>query len=157
MTGREALAFVRERGVVLISARGPVPTLVAEILREWPAGSWWAHPQGRHVFRVLQAVTESAQVLVCRLVGGKLTLVHRRLWPALVRVAPCFPPASLAQVRQVHTASGRHVNELNPYPTWVPAGLHRRATRLGEAQARAALGPWASAARGTPAGTTRSR
>ena len=46
---------------------------------------------------------------VLGLVKEKITLVHRRLWPALVRLANRFPPDRIAKVRQEHTASGRHV------------------------------------------------
>lgn len=133
---------MRSCGVVLVSAKGPVPTLVDAILGERVRGSWWAHPQGRHIYRVLQAVTDSEAVLVCRLLGDKITLVHRRLWPALVRLAASFPRSRLAQVRQLHTASGRHLNLETPYPDWVPVAVRRRAAALTGDAARAALGPW---------------
>jgi hypothetical protein len=54
---------------------------------------------------------------VCRLIGGKITLVHRRLWPSLVRLAERFPREELAQVRDEHTPSGRHVSALVPFST----------------------------------------
>ena len=41
MTADEALAFVATHGVVLESASGPVPSLVATILGEPIRGSWW--------------------------------------------------------------------------------------------------------------------
>ena len=43
------------------------------------------------------------------------------LWPAIVKLSRHFRPEQLAQVRQEHTASGRHVNHLTAYPAWVPA------------------------------------
>jgi len=85
MTAAEAIAFVRQHGVVLASAQGAVPRLTEAITGEPIKGSWWAHPKSHHIFGILQAVTDSEDILVCRLVDGKLTLVHRRLWPALVR------------------------------------------------------------------------
>jgi len=84
MTPQAALAFVEKHGVVLVSARSAVPPLVEAIAGAPIRGSWWAHPKGREIFRILQAVSDSPDVLVCRLVDGKLSLVHRRLWPALV-------------------------------------------------------------------------
>jgi hypothetical protein len=50
-----------------------------------------------------------------------VTLVHRRLWPALVRLADRFPPERLAAVDEVHTASGAHRTVEVPFPDWVPA------------------------------------
>jgi hypothetical protein len=142
MTGEEAIAFVRERGVVLVSARGVVPRLTEAIVGEPIKGSWWAHPRSHQIFATLQAVTESKEILVSRLVDGKLTLVHRRLWPALVRIAGRFQPDRIAQVREEHLPSGRHATRVVPFPRWVPAEVKEEATRLSEAEALAALGPW---------------
>ena len=143
MTTAEALAFVEERGVVLVSARGPVPRLTEAIAGEPIKGSWWGHPKSHQIWTILEAVTESEDVLVCRLVNGKMTLVHRRLWPALVRVATRFPPDQIAKVRQKHTASGHHVNEEVLFPRWVPAEVLKQAKSIGEEEAIAALGQWA--------------
>lgn len=140
MTPAEALAFVEKHGIVLAEAKGPIPRLTEAIVGEAIKGSWWAHPKGRRIFAVLQAVTHSEDILVCRLVGGKVTLVHRRLWPALVRVAARFPPDRIAKVRQRHTASGRHVNEETPFPQWVPQDVMKLAESLDEAEAIDALG-----------------
>ena len=145
MTAAEAMAFIEEHGVVLVSAKGPVPRLTEAIAGEPIKGSWWGHPKGQQIFIILELVTESADVLVCRLVKGKVTLVHRRLWPALVRLAGRLSPEKIAQVRQEHTASGRHVNDENPFPRWVPAAVLKEAKRISEADAIAALGEWVTA------------
>jgi hypothetical protein len=142
MTSREAIAFIRKHGVVLESARGPVPSLAEAIAGGPIRGGWWSHPSGRLIFEVTRAVRDSEQVLVCRAVQGKVTFVHRRLWPALVRSASRFPKSSLSRIREVHTASGRHVVRSRAFPSWVPASVRSQASRLGEAQARQALGTW---------------
>jgi len=141
-TAEEALAFVRRHGVVLVSAKGTAPRLTEAIAGESITGSWWAHPKSHHIFSILGAVTDSDQVLVCRLVGGKITLVHRRLWPSLIRLARCFAPEQLAQVREEHTPSGRHVSRVVPFPDWVPADVSAQAGAVEEHQALAALGAW---------------
>jgi hypothetical protein len=81
-------------------------------------------------------------VLVCRLVDGKITYVHRRLWPALVRVAERFPRKHIAKVREKHSASGKHVNDEVAYPAWVSRELADQARQLDEQSALNALGPW---------------
>jgi len=144
MTAAEALAFIEESGVVLVSAKGPVPRLTEVIAGEPIKGSWWGHPKSRRIFAILEVVTDSDEVLVCRLVKGKITLVHRRLWPALVRLAARFPPDRISKVRQEHNASGRHVNKEVPFPNWVPAEVMKQAKSLNEAEAVAALGEWTS-------------
>ena len=141
-SARQALAFVRKHGVVLASAKGSAPRLTEAIVGEPIRGSWWAHAQGRRIFAVLSAVSESEDVLVCRLVDGKITLVHRRLWPALVRLSKRFTPAQLAQVREEHTPSGRHVSRSVPFPRWVPTEVAEQGKTIDEQDALAAFGGW---------------
>jgi phosphoketolase len=140
MDAQAALAFVREHGVVLASARGPVPTLTHAIAGEAIKGSWWGHPQGKHIFAVMNAVNEDPDILVCRLLANKITLVHRRLWPALAACAAAFDPACLARVAQEHSARGHHENMETPFPDWLPAGVMEEANRLDRDAALAALG-----------------
>jgi hypothetical protein len=140
MTPAEAISFIKDHGVVLASAKGPVPRLTEAIVNQLIKGSWWAHPKSRQIFAVLQAVADSEDVLVCRLVNGKVTFIHRRLWPALVRVAKRFPAAQIAQVHEAHTTSGRHVTREVPFPKWVPAGVINQAKGMSEKKALDALG-----------------
>ena len=142
MTADEAMSFIKQHGVVLASAKGPVPRLTEAIVDGPIKGSWWAHRRSHHIFAVLQAVTDSEDVLVCRLVNGKVTLVHRRLWPAVVRAAKRFRSDQVSQVREEHTASGRHVTREVAFPKWVPPGIAKLAKAMSEKEALDSLGPW---------------
>ena len=137
-----ARAFVREHGVVLVAANGPVPKLTEAIAGEPIAGSWWGHPKGHHIYAVLDEVTSDADVLVCRVVNGKVTLVHRRLWPALIAASARLPAERLAKVEQEHTAAGHHVNHETPFPDWASAEDRTAAKALDEAAAIRLLGSW---------------
>ena len=149
MTPQQAIDFVRTHGVVLASAKGPVPRL-AEVIAGGPIkGSWWGHPKGHHVFRVFRAVSESPDILTCRLVGAKITFVHRRLWPALVRAARHFSPRQLEEAGQEHTAAGYHVARNVAFPKWVPAEVMKQAKLLNEQEALQALGSWTGSAKQT--------
>lgn len=88
--------------------RGPVPNLAEYVAGEPIRGSWWGHPAGHEIFAALTRVLSSPDVIATRLVNGKITLIHRRLWPALVRIADRFPAERLAAVDEEHTASGAH-------------------------------------------------
>jgi hypothetical protein len=134
-----AMDFVRSQGLVLASAKGPAPRLIEAILGEAISGNWWSHPQANAIFRVLSAVADDEQVLVCRLLAGRLTLVHRRLWPALVRLADRFPAERIARVEEQHTPSGKHVHRDTPFPDWVTEEVKVEAAALSPAQARALL------------------
>lgn len=146
MTPQEGLAFVERHGVVLQSARGPVPSLAEAVAGEPIRGSWWGHPAGQAIFRVASAVCDSPDVVVCRLVGGKVTYVHRRVWPALVRLAARLPAKDLAALHEEHTASGAHRMHRLSFPSWVPREVRAAAKRLSEEEALAQLGSWVSAA-----------
>jgi hypothetical protein len=142
----EALAFIQAHGVVLASAKGPAPRLTEFITGEPIKGSWWAHAKGKQIFAVFQAISDSSDILTCRLIGGKLTLVHRRLWPALVRAADLFSAYQLAQVRQQHTPSGHHMSSEVAYPDWVPRDVLAAGQRMSLQEARSAIGRWATTA-----------
>ena len=141
MSPKQALAFVEKHGVVLQAARGPVPSLAEAIAGERIRGSWWGHPKGQAIFLAAEAVNEDPDVLVCKLVDGKVTYVHRRLWPALVKLASALPKARLAKVWNEHTASGAHRARRLAFPAWVPAEVARQAERLPLAEAQALLSP----------------
>jgi hypothetical protein len=140
MNGREAVAFIEKHGVVLMSARGPVPNLAEALAGEPIRGSLWGHPKSRHMYRAFEVVCDSGQVLVCRQVGGKVTFVHRCLWPALVRLASRLPKRGLAAVREEHTARGSHCTVVTAFPLWVPKQVLMRAQRLSVAEAVAEFG-----------------
>ncbi len=85
MTIAEALEFVHRHGVALESASGPVPSLAEAIAGGPIRGNWWRHAKSHEIFVLTRAVRDSPDVLVCRLVGQKISYVHRRLWlPAWV-------------------------------------------------------------------------
>jgi hypothetical protein len=141
VTPAQAVEFVAQHGIVSEAAyRGDIPVLAAAVAGDKLRGNWWSHPRSREIFSATRAVREAPQVLVCRIVDGKISFVDERLWPALVRAAERFPVGHLARVREVHTASGKHRVEETPFPNWVPAPVAANARRLTLAQALAALG-----------------
>ena len=139
MTPKQALSFVKTNGITLESGRGPVPSLAQTIAGEAIRGSWWAHPKAHVIFLCSRAIRESKDVLVCRLVGGKVTYVHRRLWPALARLGKQFDPDRLAAIRETHTATGKHKVDVVAFPEWVPSEVSRAAANLTAKQAAALL------------------
>ena len=49
-------------------------------------GSWWGHPRGGDIYRLYNDLADQPQVLLVKLVSGKVTFVHCRLWPAVIAV-----------------------------------------------------------------------
>lgn len=101
-----------------------------------------SHPKSHEIFAVAEAICESDQVLVCKLVEGKLSYVHRRLWPALVKLAPRFRKQQLARGWNEHTRTGAHCSRQTAFPAWVPSEVLREAQQLSETDAEQVLLPW---------------
>lgn len=142
MTLRQAIDFIRHHGVVLQSANGLEPSLVGRMVGGSIHGSWWAHPMGREIYSLTNKINESKAVLVCTLADGKITYVHRRLWPALVHMAEKFPAHSLDKVGQIHLPSGRHQRQVIPFPDWVPESVLDSAKKLSTPEASAEIELW---------------
>jgi hypothetical protein len=80
------LAALEAAGVLLLQDKA-LPCVVTLVTGERVSGSWWAHPRSHEVFRRAGELAEHRDVLVTKLVAGKVTFVHRRLWPAVLAVA----------------------------------------------------------------------
>jgi hypothetical protein len=135
----DLLAVLLERGMLLESARGPIPNGAELAAGEPIRGSWWAHPAAHQIYDVLNGLRDSPDVARLRLINGKITLVHRRVWPALARLEACFPPEALARVDEVHTASGRHRATSIPFVEWLPEAERRAGEALAADEAVAQL------------------
>ena len=55
----EVKAVLAERGVLLESARGPIPNVAELIAGEPISGSWWAHPASHAIIAAINAVADS--------------------------------------------------------------------------------------------------
>lgn len=133
--GVDVMARLVDAGMLLQSAKGPIPNVADLIAGESIKGSWWGHPKGHEIFNALNELADSADVVRLRLVRRKVTLVHRRIWPALVQLADHFSADQLAALHEVHTPSGAHRGEERPYPSWVPDDVMRSAEALSETEA----------------------
>jgi len=111
----------RERGVVLASARGPVPNIAEAVAGEPIVGSWWAHPKGKAIFAALSEIDDSEDIRCFKLIDGKVTFVHAARGPALVRLAKdgVLSADAAASLQQEHMPTGEHRNFVTPFPDWV--------------------------------------
>ncbi|MSQ23845.1 MAG: hypothetical protein EXR58_04735 [Chloroflexi bacterium] len=104
-------------------------------------GSWWSHPDSYKIFEAINRVRESPDVLACRLVAGKVTYVHRRLWPSVARLADQIAADRIAALREEHLPSVAHRVTTIPFAKWAPAEIWEAARELTEEEARYLLGP----------------
>ena len=72
---------------ILLESDPRLPSMTTLVAGEPIRGSWWGHPQGEAIFQVTRELADHPDILVTKLVSGKVTYVHRRLWPAVLAVA----------------------------------------------------------------------
>ena len=88
---REALL---EWGLLLVQDKR-LPSVVGVITGETLHTSWWSHPKAQQVFATLGQLSDHPDVLFTKLLYRKDTLVHRRLWSALLAVVTAREPWQL--------------------------------------------------------------
>ena len=137
-TLEEALSFVETNGIVLESAHGRVPTF-ADFVAGQRVTRWWSHPKGRLIFALTRAIRDSPEVLTCRFIDNKITYIHRRLWPALVKLAGELDTSNLGAIREEHLPGGKHELRMTEFPQWVPAEVLAESKRLTRSEVRSML------------------
>ena len=76
---KRARAALERWGLLLL--QDPVLPSLATLIAGAPIrGSWWGHARGGDIFRVANELEQ--EVVTAKLIDGKVTFVHRRLWPA---------------------------------------------------------------------------
>ena len=132
---KNAVAFVESHGIVLESGHGPVPSLAETVVGARIRGSWWGHTSRHDILAAFRTARESPDVLVCRLLDGKVTYIHRRLWSALVRLADKLDVDRLAAIHDEPIDSGGYQVKETGFPDWVPPDVREAAEELSEEEA----------------------
>lgn len=55
-------------------------------------GSWWSHPLAQTIFQANEKLEDHPDVLVTKLISGKVTFVHRNLWPEILAIGTAREP-----------------------------------------------------------------
>ena len=91
-------------------------------------------PQSNRIFWVLEALEDSPEVLQVKLVRGKMTLIHRSLWPELLALATSGQPwqtrnlsaAARALLDRTTRAGALRLDELERWSSPVKPGVATR-------------------------------
>ncbi len=70
---------LKRRGLLLVSDKA-FPSVSGLIVGEPLKGSWWSHPLAHTIFGVNEMLEDHKDVLITKLIDGKVTFVHRRMW-----------------------------------------------------------------------------
>lgn len=97
MNSASLLAVLSQRGMLLLQDPA-FPNVVSLVTGEVLRGSWWGHKQGHEIFDLLSSLEEHSDVVFVKLVSGKVTLVHRTLFPALLAVCTAREPWQTAKL-----------------------------------------------------------
>jgi hypothetical protein len=90
-----ALEFLRTWGLLLLQDPS-FPSLVALIAGAAVQGSWWSHSKGSEIFHTSGALADHPEVMTAKLISGKVTFIHRRLWPPLMAIGRGREPWQIA-------------------------------------------------------------
>src|SRR5260370_36128034 len=138
-TFQQILDLLKRYGLLLVSDPH-LPSVVSLVAGEPVRRSWWGHPRGKEMYAVLNQLAAREEGLMSKLVSGKETYVHQRLWSALIGVGTareswqlhdlsalaCFlletlPQEQTLRIDQGHPSTG--------FPSESPAGASRAVDR----------------------------
>lgn len=134
----EALERVKNalhsHGLLMLSD-AKLPSVLSLVVGAPVKGSWWGHPMGHLIYFISQELGDGPDVLETKLLSGKVTFVHRRLWSALLAVCRSreswqlqgLPREELTLLEKV-TEKGRI--SLDTLPTTQPEEVRNAAREL---------------------------
>lgn len=105
---RECLSVLRRDGL-LLKSDPKFPSVTTVVARGPVHGSWWTHAAANAIVKVLEQLASHPDILLVKLVDGKDTFVHRRLWPELLAVATSKEPWQLRGLSNAAEALYREV------------------------------------------------
>jgi hypothetical protein len=117
---------------LLLESDPRLPSIVSLVAGKPIAGSWWGHPSGGAIYREANRLADRSDVVCMKLLNGKVTFVHKTLWPHVYAVGTCGEPW---QVNGLKAASQNLLKHVRRY------GL----IRTDDPKSRAAAGSRVSA------------
>lgn len=88
---KTALQILRRFGV-LLETDAHLPSVASLIAGEPVSGSWWSHASAEKIYIALGEFADHRDVMFTKLLSGKVTLVHRKLWPEILAIGTARTP-----------------------------------------------------------------
>jgi hypothetical protein len=119
----EALRQLQEYGLLLLQD-AQLPSITTIVAGRPIRGSWLADPHAHGTYDLLVALEKDPDVLFTKLLAGKVTMVHRRLWPAVLALATAraawqfeaMSPAAKWVLHEVERLTSVQTDLLTPPP-----------------------------------------
>jgi hypothetical protein len=83
---KKVLLSLESFGFMLASDRA-FPNVASLIAGKPVKGSWWSHPLAHTIFAVNEMLEDHKDVLLTKLISGKVTFVHRNMWQQVYSIA----------------------------------------------------------------------
>ncbi len=77
---------------LLLDTDPKFPSVSGLVVGDAIRGSWWAHPKAHEIFRLACQLRNQPDVLLLKLISGKVTFVNRPLWPAVYAIGVAREP-----------------------------------------------------------------
>lgn len=70
----------------LLESDPKLPSVCSLITGEPLRGSWWSHPLSHTIFQVNEQLEDHPELLITKLISGKVTFVHKKLWAEILAI-----------------------------------------------------------------------
>ena len=77
---------------LLLESDPRLPSVVSLVAGKPIAGSWWGHPSGGAIYREVRKLADRSDVVLLKLLNGKVTFVLDTLWAHVYAVGTCGEP-----------------------------------------------------------------
>lgn len=82
----------------LLESDPRLPSVATLIAGEPLRGSWWSHPRAQVIFQVNEQLEDHKDVLIMKLISGKVTFVHRKVWSQVFVIGTARDPWQLKKL-----------------------------------------------------------
>ena len=109
-----------ERVGVMLETDRAFPSVAGLMVSEPIKGSWWAHSMANDIYMLSRGLIRHPDTILLKLLSGKTTYVHRRLWPELVAIGTAqeswqtraLPASARAMLKKVERQGSLRLDEL---------------------------------------------
>jgi hypothetical protein len=77
---------------LLLDTDPKFPSVTGLTVGDTGGRSWWAHPHAKQMYGLSCGLRDHPDVLLVKLISGKVTFIHRPLWPAIVAIGTAREP-----------------------------------------------------------------
>jgi hypothetical protein len=125
------LATLKTNGF-LLESDPKLPSVCSLITGEPMRGSWWSHPLAQTIFQINEQLEDHDDVLITKLVSGKVTFIHRDIWSQVVTIGRSREPWQLDKLTPAIKALLAQVDSMGSLNTSEVVWPRKTGTKVGD-------------------------